>query len=87
MSCSSTGSHEDHDERCTDQAGSHAVHMDRRLRRPTIGATFGVVESERGLISVCQVYQCTSTCRRKLDTARCGKSRKANVTVMGTWSA
>ena len=46
MSCSSTGSHEDHDRRCADQAGSHAVHVDGRLRRPTGGDTRGVVERE-----------------------------------------
>ena len=70
MSCSFTGSHEDHDEHCAGQAGSHAVHMDGRLRRPTSGASLGVVESERGLISGRQVYQCTR--RRELDTAGCG---------------
>ena len=51
ISCSSTGNRKDHDEHCADQAGSHAVHVDGRLRRPTGGDTRGVVESERGLIS------------------------------------
>ena len=64
MSCSSTGSHEDHDERCTDRASGHAVHVDGRLRRPTIGATLGVVESDRGLISGRQAYHATR--RREL---------------------
>ena len=49
MSCSFIGSHEDHDKRCADQAGSHSVHVDGRLRRPTGGATLGVVESHHDL--------------------------------------
>ena len=35
MEKSSTGSHEDHAERHAEQAGSHAVHVDGRLRRST----------------------------------------------------
>ena len=64
MSCSSTGSHEDHDKRCADQAGSHAVHVDGRLRRPTGGDTRGVVENERGLISGIQAHSGTRRRRR-----------------------
>ena len=35
MTCSTTGSHEEHAEHYADQAGSHAGHVDGRLRRPT----------------------------------------------------
>ena len=44
---STRGSHEDLAKRAADQAGSHAVHVDGRLRRPAVGGTLRVVELER----------------------------------------
>ena len=49
MTCSITGSHKDHAERHADQAGSHAVHVDRRLRRATGGPTLQAASSHHDL--------------------------------------
>ena len=51
MSCSSRVNHEDHAKLCADQAGSHAVHVDGRLRRPTAGGTVRLTNSQRGRLS------------------------------------
>ena len=50
-SCSSRVNHEDHAKLCADQAGSHAVHVDGRLRRPTAGGTVRLTNSQRGRLS------------------------------------
>ena len=51
MSCSSRVNHEDHAKLCADQAGSHAVHVDGRLRRPTAGGTVWLTDSRRSRLS------------------------------------
>ena len=50
-SCSSRVNHEDHAKLCADQAGSHAVHVDGRLRRPTDEGTVWLTDNQRGRLS------------------------------------
>ena len=51
MPCSSTCSHEDHARHHAVQAGSHAVHVDGRLRQPSTGCTLEVADGQPDLLS------------------------------------